>query len=394
MNIKTQKQLSTLQRKFNYGPDSVVGGIATRQEFIEASLSHKGHLLSVGKSPKKIFNRHHYNRMTDWREQEKYEKDCNTFVEKVRIQNIQDGCFWELTKTGSEYAKVVIICNLLRNLGDRMEENPTTYNKVSVTLNVEELSDLLQCVKDNDPNNLGIPAWTLDGMSTFLHLGSETWDGYTNGNDLFVIKNGEHFKIKCKQDFIISPAGKSNGDFIAEYPLTSKSNIHFEFNGVLKSNGKDYKSEFYVRFLSDYIKVEFDVRGLGLIKKDVWESVINQKLDYSNLPTLSTLSQNSRRDQACLIAAGILDAAGYTLTLNEKNSPMCDKPNELGEAQIFIDGLHTEDAKSADEIANELATAGTKTGLGLKFNRPEFGRTIKRGGGADNLFTSSQMSLF
>ncbi|MEM9773646.1 MAG: hypothetical protein AAF902_03640 [Chloroflexota bacterium] len=114
--INQRRAFHILQKQVNYPASAPIQGIVTRQQFIEAAAASANFFFALKMLPKKTFNRRKYNRMTDWREQQKYEKECNAREEKICVQNKLTGSYFVLNKTESEYAKVCIIAHLLTSL--------------------------------------------------------------------------------------------------------------------------------------------------------------------------------------------------------------------------------------------------------------------------------------
>lgn len=77
------------------------GQIMTKKEFLQ-TLKNEGYTPTIGEKHKVQYNRTKYNRMSDHKEQEEYERKCNEKVVEYRAQGAGTSYF-EITKTEYEY---------------------------------------------------------------------------------------------------------------------------------------------------------------------------------------------------------------------------------------------------------------------------------------------------
>lgn len=92
--IKAEKSLEKLTRHN--------GKIITKKEFIE-DLINSGYVPQESEKNRVQFDRRKFNRMTNYREQEEYEKKCNEMIKCFIIKN-SEGCFYEITKAEFDYS--------------------------------------------------------------------------------------------------------------------------------------------------------------------------------------------------------------------------------------------------------------------------------------------------
>jgi hypothetical protein len=93
IQAKNEKTLST---KLNYSGI----GILTRKEFLHLT-KEQGARVEISQKPLVEYNRIKYNRMTG-REQDEYERKCNTMVLQYCLYKGEGGYF-EITKTEYDY---------------------------------------------------------------------------------------------------------------------------------------------------------------------------------------------------------------------------------------------------------------------------------------------------
>jgi hypothetical protein len=78
------------------------GKIMTKKEFIE-DLINNGYKPEESEKNRVQFDRRKFNRMTNYWEQEEYERKCNEKVKCFIIKN-SEGCYYEISKAEFNYA--------------------------------------------------------------------------------------------------------------------------------------------------------------------------------------------------------------------------------------------------------------------------------------------------
>lgn len=78
------------------------GRIMTKKEFIE-DLINNGYKPEESQKNRIQFDRRKFNRMTNYLEQEEYEKKCNEMIKCFIIKN-NEGCYYEISKSEFNYA--------------------------------------------------------------------------------------------------------------------------------------------------------------------------------------------------------------------------------------------------------------------------------------------------
>ena len=91
----TDKRLDKLMRFEEYG-------ILSRRDWLKL-MAVKNGTVNVGKKPMIQYNRLKYNRFGDWKEQQEYERKCNTMIECYELHLPGQSSFWEITKTEYDY---------------------------------------------------------------------------------------------------------------------------------------------------------------------------------------------------------------------------------------------------------------------------------------------------
>ena len=82
------------------------GKIMTKKEFIE-DLINNGYKPEESEKNRVQFDRRKFNRMTNYWEQEEYEKKCNEIIKCFIIKN-SEGWYHEISKAEFDYALTII----------------------------------------------------------------------------------------------------------------------------------------------------------------------------------------------------------------------------------------------------------------------------------------------